>query len=1565
MARNYSNISPELQLSSSANSSQTEITVDGDPIVAAEFAIVVTPDATKANEEVMLVTAVVNNGNGTWTLTVTRGYDGTSAKSHNAGATVTHVVIAKDITDLAAYVEADDASTLEGQSGSYYLAWANITGKPSTFTPSSHSHDWSDITGEPVYTTRWPSWSEVTDKPSTFTPSSHSHGSSDITDFDAAVDARLDSSQTIGAAWTFNSGVTFNGSVKIRGSEALALEHEGSDPAGLGGYTTIWANSGGSLYHKNATGSAVKILTASDEGSLDAGTLDGEDGSYYLAWANITGKPSTFAPSSHSHDWSDITGEPAYTTRWPSWSEVTGKPSTFAPSSHTHPASEVDSGTFVDARISESSVQQHLDAGQDIDFDATRKGDVWVGRNTTSGTGAPSSYVTIASFGQGQNQPFQIATKYDSTHQYYIRRHSDNVGSENGAGWQPWHVIWTNGTDGAGSGLDADLLDGEQGAYFLDWNNFTNLPAYATRWPSWSEVTSKPSTFTPSSHSHDWSDITGEPVYTTRWPSWSEVTSKPSTFTPSSHSHDGMDIDGTSLWNPDGDGAVFTYSDANPTYNGDALGGTITVSADGNNTQALLVSNSFHAKHHVQAANGFYVGTAEANGTQVIDSNGKVVNAAVPEGAVTQHNSAIAPTWNNVSGKPATFAPSSHTFGSHSDVNFTSIATGHVPRWNGAEWVNVAESTLAVAWGSITGKPSSFNPDSHTHDWADITGEPAYTTRWPSWSEVTGKPSTFTPSSHSHDWSDITGEPSYTTRWPSWTEVTDKPTTFSPSSHSHTSPSEIHGVRSYDNRNTDVEPDDYGVGVRFEFRANDTDGLSDGGTYHGVMHWRSYGSGTDFSGGYPVQIAYTVNGHLWTRMGTGNTTWGSWQRLMHDGDSVAWGDLTGLPSYATRWPSWSEVTSKPSTFTPSSHTHDWADITGEPAYTTRWPTWSEVTSKPSTFTPSSHTHDWADITGEPAYTTRWPSWSEVTGKPSTFAPESHSHDWADITGEPAYTTRWPSWSEVTSKPSTVSQGEAEAGTATTDRLWTAQRVKQAIDALASGGGFEYKSETASASVVGYGVSEATGEASITLTEPSQASYIEFKSDGTKMFVLDESNGDICEYDLSVAWDVTSKSYVDKFTLRGSSTEGGVAFKSDGTRIIYSHGGTFYQRTLSTPWDVSTAGSEGSSGSIGSYSHGFRFNPDGTKVFVLRKYEYRIKSYSLSTAWDITSLNTTAVEDYYLGSTHGIPYGLDFNADGTTLWLYHDGRKLVEFSLDSAWDVSSPTEVSVRSDLGNQSTGAGRGLTFGDSGTKLYFVERTYDDVYQYTTEQNASTTLDLDLSTGTFFDVTNQTGVDFTFSNCPASSGELFEFRVHVNDLGADDWSVPGSVDWAAGSQPPVPSSGDCILRFVTLDGGTSYLGFLESVSPSSVLPVTWHWTHSDTNVATYGYAYSSNRMDGYFTLQSTSSSLVAHIRIPEGAAGVKKAILFLSSAGAGNGATIDIGTSIHDSLAAHQGGGANTTSSESTNTWNTQSGQYIIEELDVLSHFSSATGGDHVFFGIRVTNLSSNVNILGLEVEV
>lgn len=70
-----------------------------------------------------------------------------------------------------------------GSGGS--VAWADVTGKPTEFTPSAHTHGWSEITGKP--STFAPSahthgWDEVTSKPTEFTPSAHSHTWSEITE---------------------------------------------------------------------------------------------------------------------------------------------------------------------------------------------------------------------------------------------------------------------------------------------------------------------------------------------------------------------------------------------------------------------------------------------------------------------------------------------------------------------------------------------------------------------------------------------------------------------------------------------------------------------------------------------------------------------------------------------------------------------------------------------------------------------------------------------------------------------------------------------------------------------------------------------------------------------------------------------------------------------------------------------------------------------------------------------------------------------------------------------------------------------------------------------------------------------------------------------------------------------------------------------------------------------------------------------------------------------------------------------------------------------------------------
>lgn len=78
-----------------------------------------------------------------------------------------------------------------GGGGGGSVAWADITGKPSTFAPSAHTHPWSEVTDKPSSFTpsaHTHAWDAITDKPSTFTPSDHGHAIDDITGLEAALD---------------------------------------------------------------------------------------------------------------------------------------------------------------------------------------------------------------------------------------------------------------------------------------------------------------------------------------------------------------------------------------------------------------------------------------------------------------------------------------------------------------------------------------------------------------------------------------------------------------------------------------------------------------------------------------------------------------------------------------------------------------------------------------------------------------------------------------------------------------------------------------------------------------------------------------------------------------------------------------------------------------------------------------------------------------------------------------------------------------------------------------------------------------------------------------------------------------------------------------------------------------------------------------------------------------------------------------------------------------------------------------------------------------------------------
>jgi hypothetical protein len=133
-----------------------------------------------------------------------------------------------------------DADLLDGQSGAHYLAWANQTGVPATFTPSAHTHV-----------------------------------AADITDFNTAADARV--ALAVGAA---------PAALDTLFELAAAL---GND-ANFAATTTALIGTKLNASAYTAADVLAKLLTVDGAGSgLDADTLDGQSSAHYLDLGNATG----------------------------------------------------------------------------------------------------------------------------------------------------------------------------------------------------------------------------------------------------------------------------------------------------------------------------------------------------------------------------------------------------------------------------------------------------------------------------------------------------------------------------------------------------------------------------------------------------------------------------------------------------------------------------------------------------------------------------------------------------------------------------------------------------------------------------------------------------------------------------------------------------------------------------------------------------------------------------------------------------------------------------------------------------------------------------------------------------------------------------------------------------------------------------------------------------------------------------------------------------------------------------------------------------------------------------
>ncbi len=237
------------------------------------------------------------------------------------------------------------------------------------------------------------------------------------------------------------------------------------------------------------------------------------------------------------------------------------------------------------------------------------------------------------------------------------------------------------------------------------------------------------------------------------------------------------------------------------------------------------------------------------------------------------------------------------------------------------------------------------------------------------------------------------------------------------------------------------------------------------------------------------------------------------------------------------------------------------------------------------------------------------------------------------------------------------------------------------------------------------------------TEETTPNDLFFSPDGLKMYVLGSAGDDVNEYNLSTAWVVSSAVYSTVFSVSGQDTSpNGLFFRADGTKmyVLGQTNDTVFQYTLSTPWSVATASYDGISFSVAGQEltpTGLTFRPNGLSMYVVGTTNDTVYQYTLSTAWNVST--ATFLQSFSISGQESQPSGVTFTGDGSRMFVVgSSGDDVNVYNLTTPWDISTSAFVNVFSVSGQDTFPTG--IYIKPDGTKMYIMGSTNDAVFQYT-----------------------------------------------------------------------------------------------------------------------------------------------------------------------------------------------------------------------------------------------------------
>ncbi len=176
----------------------------------------------------------------------------------------------------------------------------------------------------------------------------------------------------------------------------------------------------------------------------------------------------------------------------------------------------------------------------------------------------------------------------------------------------------------------------------------------------------------------------------------------------------------------------------------------------------------------------------------------------------------------------------------------------------------------------------------------------------------------------------------------------------------------------------------------------------------------------------------------------------------------------------------------------------------------------------------------------------------------------------------------------------------------------------------------------------------------------------FSADGAKMFVAGYDDGDVHQYALSAPFDVSTAVFVDSFSVALQDTFPiGLAFSVNGAKmfVVGNTGQDVNEYTLATAFDVTTA-TFVDSFSVASQEtspQGLAFSVNGAKMFVAGFNGEDVNEYALAAPFDVSTAVFAGSFSVALQETS--PRGLAFSADGAKMFVVgNDSDDVNEYTL---------------------------------------------------------------------------------------------------------------------------------------------------------------------------------------------------------------------------------------------------------------------------------------------------------------